>query len=148
MVADFLYFFNSNSEVVGIKSEMRAFFRCILTFTSFCVEFAGRFIDIVDRTIASVFNTHLVGGSFSGKVARILLTAINPVLTVMLAGYTVFFVIILWVYRTFSFLLAPIVVSFVLFLMFTFASMYAIIVFLLNFVSSSRIAAVITILPL
>jgi hypothetical protein len=143
LAADFLYFFNSNLEIVGVKSEIRTSFSRILTFTSFC----ARFIDIVDRIIAFAFSAHLVGGSFSSKVVRFLLIVANPVLTAVLAGYMVFFVTALWIYRTFSFLFVPIIVSFVLLLMFTVASIYAIIAFLLNSISRSSIGAVVTVLP-
>jgi hypothetical protein len=143
LAADFLYFFNSNLEVVSVKSEIRTSFSRILTFTSFC----ARFMDVVDRIIAFAFSARLVGGSFSSKVVRFLLIAINPVLTAVLAGYMVFFVIALWIYRTFSFLFVPIIVSFALLLMFTVASIYAIIAFLLNSVSRSSIGAVVTVLP-
>jgi hypothetical protein len=143
LAADFLYFFNSNLEVASVKSEIRTSFSRILTFTSFC----ARFIDIVDRIIAFAFSAHLVGGSFSSKVVRFLLIVINPVLTAVLAGYTVFFVTALWIYRTFSFLFVPIIVSFALLLMFTVASIYAIIAFLLNSISRSSIGAIVTVLP-
>jgi hypothetical protein len=148
LVNDFLYFFNSNSEVIGTKSEMRTFFSCILTFSSFFLWFIREFTGVVDRIVAFVFSPYLVGGSFSGKIVKVLLIIINPVLTVVLAGYTVFFVVALWIYRTFSFLFVPIITSFVLFLLFIFATTYSVVTLLLNFISCSRIGAITTVLPI
>lgn len=136
----FFYFSNSNVKVIGINGAgARSLFNLVKPVGSVCVFFIDGFTYVSGQIFESITG---FDGRRLNRLYVVFIFAVGPIIVVLLAIYVLILMVLIVMYEVLGSILAPVVISFMLFFMFIVASVRLFVGFLLRMASHSRITAV------